>query len=318
MKLNRDILRKLPLGLRIEIEENAQRKSLTQSELAHEQRRILQELRKHKAPGTRTDLKGGKATSAKALAEVRTTSIVGNLYGESGTQVEKRLAVVDAAEAEPEQFGKLLADMDRTGKVNGPFKRLGVINQAARIRAEPPPLPGRGPYRVLVADVPWPYEKRAEDPSHRATYDYPTLSIASISKMGDAVRAIAAPDAILWFWVINYYMREAYDVIAAWGFEPKTILTWVKDCAGFGDWLRGQTEHCIMATRGKPIVTLTNETTRLDAPARGHSEKPRAFYELVERLCPAPRYCDLFSRYRHNERWDCHGDEVPTVQEAVP
>lgn len=29
MKLNRDILRKLPLALRIEIEENAQRKSLT-------------------------------------------------------------------------------------------------------------------------------------------------------------------------------------------------------------------------------------------------------------------------------------------------
>jgi hypothetical protein len=60
MKLNRDILRKLPLALRIEIEENALRKALTQSELATEQKRILDELRKLKAPGTRTDRTGSR------------------------------------------------------------------------------------------------------------------------------------------------------------------------------------------------------------------------------------------------------------------
>jgi hypothetical protein len=66
MKLNADILRKLPLALRVEVEENAQRKPLTQSELAFEQRRILAELRKHKTPGTRNDL---KSTSAKDFAQ---------------------------------------------------------------------------------------------------------------------------------------------------------------------------------------------------------------------------------------------------------
>jgi len=80
---------------------------------------------------------------------------------------------------------------------------------------------------------------------------------------------------------------------------------------GMGDWLRGQTEHCIMAVRGKPVVTLTNQTTLLHAPVRGHSQKPVEFYDLVESLCPAPRYADLFSRYRHNDKWDCHGDEAP-------
>jgi len=30
-----------------------------------------------------------------------------------------------------------------------------------------------------------------------------------------------------------------------------------------------------------------------------------------ESLFPAPRYADLFSRYQHNERWDCHGNEAP-------
>jgi N6-adenosine-specific RNA methylase IME4 len=80
---------------------------------------------------------------------------------------------------------------------------------------------------------------------------------------------------------------------------------------GTGDWLRGQTEHCVLAVRGIPTVTLSNQTTLLQAPARAHSVKPVEFYNLVESLCPAPRYADLFSGYRHNARWDCHGDEAP-------
>lgn len=52
-----------------------------------------------------------------------------------------------AAEAEPEKFGKLVADMDRTGRVDGPYKRLRVMRQAEAIRKEPPPLPNRRPYR---------------------------------------------------------------------------------------------------------------------------------------------------------------------------
>jgi len=87
---------------------------------------------------------------------------------------------------------------------------------------------------------------------------------------------------------------------------------------GMGDWLRGQTEHCIMAVRGKPVVTLTNQTTLLHAPVRGHSVKPVEFYDLVESLCPAPRYADLFSRYRHNDKWDCHGDEAPPADPRDP
>jgi hypothetical protein len=49
--------------------------------------------------------------------------------------------------------------MDRTGRANGVYKRLRVIPQAEQFRAEPPPLPS-GTYQVVVADPPWPYEKR--------------------------------------------------------------------------------------------------------------------------------------------------------------
>src|SRR5262249_50340626 len=148
--------------------------------------------------------------------------------------------------------------------------------------AEPPPLPGRGLYRVIVADPPWPYEKRAEDPSHRATYDYPPMSIAAIAAVD--VRSITAENSILWLWTTNHHIREAFTVLDAWGFEQKTVLVWAKDRMGCGDWLRGQTELCLFATRGKPIVTLTNQTTLLRAPVRAHSQKPIEFYNLVEGL----------------------------------
>jgi N6-adenosine-specific RNA methylase IME4 len=104
-------------------------------------------------------------------------------------------------------------------------------------------------------------------------------------------------------------MRHAFTVLDAWGFEAKTILTWVKNKFVRGDWLRGQTEHCIMATRGKPTVELTNQTTVLHGAVRANSQKPDEFYAMVEKLCPAPRYAELFAR-TERRKWDGHGDEL--------
>jgi N6-adenosine-specific RNA methylase IME4/ribosomal protein S14 len=264
-----------------------------------------------------TNGRGAKTTGGANLAQAvkgKTRDKLAAFTGIKHTTLARAEAVVDAAEAEPERFGKLKEDMDRTGRVNGVYRRLSIAKQAALIRAEPPPLPGNGPYRVIVADPPWPYEKRDSDPSHRGVLPYATASIETVCRLD--VRSIAHKDCILWLWVTNHHMREAFDVLDAWSFEQKTIMTWGKPKMGMGDWLRGQTEHCLMATRGKPTVTLTNQTTLLNAPVRTHSQKPLEFYNLVESLCPAPRYADLFSRYCHNDKWDCHGDEAPGARVA--
>jgi N6-adenosine-specific RNA methylase IME4 len=290
-----------------EYAENVTRKDFTPSELVAITRAIEQRER---------DLAQQRMTLGKVStgSTGKTRDKVAVPFGISGRTLEKARAVVDAAEAEPEKFNKLLADMDRTGRVNGVFRRLKVAKQAEQIRAEPPPWPNRGPYRVGAIDLPWPYEKRDEDPSHRAARPYPTMSITQMGAL--PVPSIMHADSILWSWTTNYHMREAFALLDGWGFEVKTILTWAKDHFGFGDWLRGQTEHCLMAIRGEPIVTLTNQSTLLHAPVRGHSQKPIEFYDLVESLCPAPRYADLFSRYQHNDKWDCHGDESPRVEAA--
>jgi N6-adenosine-specific RNA methylase IME4 len=164
---------------------------------------------------------------------------------------------------------------------------------------------------VIAADVPWPYEVRKDDPSHRATHDFPQMSIVEICAFGDKVREIAHDDCILLFWTTNHHMRQSYEILDAWGFESKTIVTWVKDTFGYGDWARGQTEHFHVAVRGKPTVEVTKLSTVIYGPVRENSRKPDQFYDWVEAKCPASssRYAYLFSR-DERPNWDMHGDEV--------
>ena len=299
--------------VRGEFAENAHRKDFTLSETVAIKRALepIERAAAKQRQGMRGDRHPEKfSTSSNGRALDKVAAVV----GVHRTTIAKAEAIVDAAEAEPDRFGKLLADMDRTGRVNGLFRRLKVIRQADAIRAEPPPLPGNGPYRVMVADPPWPHEARKNDPSQRGKTPFPQMSIEQICRC--PVASIAAADCVLWLWTTNYHMRQAFAVLDAWGFAERSILTWVKDRMGNGDWLRGQTEHCVLAIRGKPVIVLSNQTTRLAGSVRAHSQKPVEFYNLVESLCPAPRYADLFSRYCHNEKWDCHGDENMQVASA--
>jgi N6-adenosine-specific RNA methylase IME4 len=294
--------------VRGEYAENVHRKNFTLSE-AVAIKRALEPIEREAAKqrqGTRTDKHPenfSTGSQGRALDKISKTT------GLHRTTLAKAEAIVDAAETEPEKYGRLLLDMDRTGHANGVYRRLKIAQQAEAIRAEPPPLPSNGPYRVVVVDPPWENKNRGDDPSRKGMVPYPTKTVAEICAL--PIASIMHADCVLWFWTTNFYMREAYAAIEGYGLAPKTILTWAKPRhTGLGDWLFGQTEHAIMAVRGRPVITLTNQTTLLHAPVRAHSAKPPAFYDLIESLCPAPRYCDLFSRYRHNDRWDCHGDEA--------
>jgi ParB/RepB/Spo0J family partition protein len=287
-----------------EYAENVHRKDFTLSEMVAI-KRALEPL--ERAAAQERMLSGKPPANLAEGGDARDK--VAKVVGRGRTILDRAEAIVDAAEAEPEKYGHLLQQMDDTGRVSGAFRRLQIAKQAESIRAEPPPLPGNGPYRVIVADPAWPYGNEYDAEYRRVTSPYLEMSLGEICAL--PVGSIAHEDAILWLWTTNAFMQNAFTVLNAWGFEPKTILTWAKDRMGIGLWLRGQTEHCILATRGQPVVTLSKQTTLLNAPLRAHSQKPVEFYDLVESLCPAPRYADLFSRYRHNDKWDCHGDEAP-------
>jgi N6-adenosine-specific RNA methylase IME4 len=298
--------------VRGEWSENSQRKDFTPSEIVALKRVLEPKLREEakERQGARTDLRGISPDVAVPPAG-RAADKVAAFVGRDRKTISKAEAVVEAAEAEPEKYGKLVDAMDRTGRVNGPFKRLQVMKQSEALRVSPPPMPMRGPYRCLVIDFPWPHEPDDESPGERgrATRPYPAMSLTDGRAL--PIPAILADDAVVWMWVTNFHMRYAFELLDAWDLSATpTILTWVKDRMGRGQILRDKTEHCIVATRGRPVFNLTNETTELRAPRRENSRKPEEFYAMVENLCPAPIYADMFSRGGRSPIWDCHGDQV--------
>src|SRR5262249_22625225 len=156
---------------------------------------------------------------------------VAKATGMSRRTLERAAEIVAAAEAAPERYGKLLQQMDRSGRVNGVHRRLRVLRAEERLRAEPPPWPGNGPYRVGVIDLPWPpCAGRQDDPSQEGTLAYPTLTIAEIYAL--PIPSLMHEDSILWLWTTNNHMRAAHTVLDAWGFREKTLLTWAKDKFG--------------------------------------------------------------------------------------
>ena len=290
-----------------EAAENFCRKDFTLSEAVAIKRALEPDLREAAMA------RQSAGTPVQSLHKGRTREKVAAFAGFSHETLRKAEAVVAAAEAEPGKYGKLAADMDRTGRVDGVFRRLSNTKQAEAIRAHPPPLP-TGPFGVIVVDPPWPYEIGQNDPASRGIRPYPTMNVEELCRM--PVSGMADADAILWLWTTNARLLDgsALRVVEAWGFEAKTLLTWAKDRIGYGAWLRSQTEQVIMAVRGRPPTTLATHSTLLTAPRGGHSEKPDAFYALVQSLCPAAPggYCELFAR-RERPGWTVWGDEVPAV-----
>jgi N6-adenosine-specific RNA methylase IME4 len=301
--------------LKAQSDENSGRKDLLPSEAVALARAFEEEEKKAAAQRAQVGRRLGGLTRHGKDSMVenypqpdrgKTRDRLASICGMSGRTLDKAKAIVDAAEQEPEKYASFLDEMDRTERVDGVYKTLNKRKQAEAIANEAPLLP-KGPFRIIVADPPWQFEKRAKDPSQRGQVPYPTMTIEKIKALG--VAEIAHEDSVLWLWTTNAHLPDAFEVIDAWGFTYKTCLTWVKNKMGTGDWLRGQTEHCLLAVRGNPVVLLTNQATVLNAPVREHSEKPDEFYRLIEELCPGTKV-DLFAR-KTRDGWAAFGDEVP-------
>ncbi len=282
-----------------EAHENFVRKDLLPSEIVALKRAIepLERRAARERQGSRADL-CHPATMAECQGAGDARDKVARYLGVGRTTVERAEAVVEAAEEEPEDYGHLVDQMDRNGKIAGAYRRLTVLRQAKELENTPPELP-TGPFQVIVADPPWRYESGNDLP-------YPTMDIDEIK--GLPIGDMAAENAILWLWTTNAHLRVGFEVVEAWGFEYKTLLTWVKDRMGTGEWLRGQTEHCMLAVRGKPVFLHGNHTTVIEACRREHSRKPEEFYALVEDTCRGAKV-ELFCR-RERAGWKAYGNEI--------
>lgn len=225
------------------------------------------------------------------------------------------VAVSDAAKVakETKATQKKLVKMVQKGEAKHLKQALRIVKQAEQIKQIEAMDPAQGGYPVVVADPAWPYEARKQDSTQRGQTPYPQMTLNDICR----IAIPAAEDSILFLWVTNSHLvnGNAARVCGAWGYQPKTLLTWVKNRMGTGDWARSQTEHVVMAVRGQPKLKEVPSTV-FEAAVGKHSQKPEAFYQLVER-CTAGSKIELFAR-QDREGWFCHGHAVnqPIASEA--
>lgn len=193
--------------------------------------------------------------------------------------------------------------------------------------------------RTIVADPPWLYtDKKAgmKKTGKGATSHYPCMSVDEIKDYLNATpwttddgmyRATIplaeriANNAHLWLWVTNAFLVDGTGlaVAHAWGFTPKTLITWVKgridtttgrliQQIGQGSYLRNSTEHVIFAVRGTCPPHVRHLPTAFVAPRTRHSQKPDLIADWAEQLSPAPRM-ELFAR-RRRMHWLALGDTL--------
>ena len=186
----------------------------------------------------------------------------------------------------------------------------------------PDPFAGlqRGHYAAILADPPWPFatwSHKGQGRSGEAHYN--TMTHADLEFM--PVVDLAAPDSVLFMWVVQTQVPEAIKLIDAWGFTQKSIaFAWIKgaglplfpddvcDQMGMGKWTRAGFEQCLLATRGKPTRLNADVRQVIVDKRREHSRKPDCVHERIERLVAGP-YLELFAR-AERPGWTTWGNEV--------
>lgn len=172
--------------------------------------------------------------------------------------------------------------------------------------------------RVLCADPPWKFGDKLPGAGRGAARNYPVMDVGAIARFP---LPVLADDCLLFLWRVSAMQEEALFVARAWGFTIKSEIVWEKVTKhgkphfGMGRYVRASHETALIGVRGRVKVNDRAVRSRFAAAVGEHSEKPEAFYDLVERLSPGP-YVELFAR-RHRKGWRCLGDQLPQDRAAT-
>lgn len=248
------------------------------------------------AQGQRSDLTSrqavGKLTISELADEVGITTRTSERWRGFARlpidRFESFLAAAIAAETEltASALGREVQSWRRSERAAGKF--------------EPGEIPA-GLYRVWYADPPWQYSDAGvideRETYGRAERHYPTMSISELCAMGPAIRALSAPDAVLFLWVTSPLLFECAPVIDAWGFGYKASIVWDKVGHNFGHYVSVRHELLLICTRGSCTPDATELVDSVISIERTtHSTKPPAFRELIDRLYLGGDRIELFAR----------------------
>ena len=202
--------------------------------------------------------------------------------------------------ADPKLFAKIKADELSAEKA------ARIIRRRKLAALPPAPALPAGPFDLLYADPPW--QLGNPDASYAPENYYPTLPLEEIK----ALEVPAAEDGCLFLWAVNSLLREALEVMEAWGFANKTNFCWDKRSIGLGVWARNRHELLLFGIRGRfsPPEPEDRCDSVIEATRGRHSEKPACVYERIERMYPQASKLELFARGKPRAGWTAWGNEV--------
>jgi len=203
-----------------------------------------------------------------------------------------------------------LAEHVRIGEKPIPHAKRELVK---RQRQEAPPLPS-DKYRILYADPPWKYGNAGiigeTDHYGHVERHYPAMSIEELCAMGEEIKAVTEPDAVLFLWVTSPMLEDSFRLIKAWGFKYKTSMIWDKVKHNFGYYCSVRHELLLICTRGSctPDGTKLYDSVQSIPRSDKHSEKPAFFREMIDELYPHGKRLELFAR-EWVEGWEIWGNE---------
>jgi len=186
-------------------------------------------------------------------------------------------------------------------------------------------------YNIIYADPPWAYDNPKNHDPAMGGITYPTMPVEDI--MALPVQSLADKNCALFMWATMPKLKEAFQVIEAWGFTYTTCtFVWVKlnrnagfiekmvnkikytiieagFYSGMGHWTNGNAELCLFAKKGSPPRNKKNVKQLVFSPLGRHSAKPpEVRNRIVELMGDVPRI-EMFAREK-TDGWSVWGNEV--------
>jgi N6-adenosine-specific RNA methylase IME4 len=165
-------------------------------------------------------------------------------------------------------------------------------------------------YKCIVVDPPWP-ERGSGKCKRGADRHYPVMSPAMIL---ETIRTsgVWRPDPAgchLYMWATNTYLPDGLGLMRELEFRYVTNLCWSKaGKIGLGRYFRGRHELCLFGVIGSLMTQARDIPTEFLAKRGRHSQKPKEFFDLVERASPGPRL-ELFAT-EERPGWEAWGNKV--------
>ncbi|HII36381.1 MAG TPA: hypothetical protein HA319_05040, partial [Nitrosopumilaceae archaeon] len=147
-------------------------------------------------------------------------------------------------------------------------------------------------YKIIYCDPPWKYGDVNTGGNFKSgsANHYLTMTVAEIEDVLLTVKK--ADNCVLFMWSTFPMIPDALEIMKHSGFKFKTVaFTWVKktvngkDVFGMGRWTRGNPEICLLGIIGKPKAIDHSIPNLTYAEVGRHSQKPKIFYEKIEKLC---------------------------------